>query len=261
MSRGDIGTAALPGSNMRNRFALIALAPILLAQALYARRVTPRLAEPSGARTGHGGSGPRVRLLIAGDSSAAGVGAMSQQEALSGQVAAALVDTLDLSWRLEAQTGYAVQDLIDHLLALDPAPFDVALICVGVNDVTGRTRARDWSRRLLALMHLLRSRFAVMHVVFSGLPPMHAFPALPQPLRWYLGARAARFDALLAECARQDAHCDLLRVDFPLQADHMATDGFHPGAPAYRLWGEAAATIIRKRVGGVVAPASAGAAA
>jgi lysophospholipase L1-like esterase len=244
---------------MRNRIALIALAPLLAAQALYARRVTPRLAEPSGARTGHDGSGPRLRLLIAGDSSAAGVGATSQQEALAGQVADALADAFDLSWRLEAQTGYAVQDVIDHLLAMDPEPFDVALICVGVNDVTGRTGARDWSCRLLALIQLLKSRFAVMHIVFSGLPPMHAFPALPQPLRWYLGARAARFDALLAECARHDARCDLLHVDFPLQADHMATDGFHPGAPAYRLWGEAAATIIRKRVGGAVAPATAGA--
>lgn len=245
---------------MRNRIALIALAPILIAQALYVRRVMPRLAEPPGARSGYSGSGPRVRLLIAGDSSAAGVGAMSQQEALSGQVAAALADTFDLAWRLEAQTGYAVQDVIDHLRAMDPEPFDVALICVGVNDVTGRTSARDWSRRLRALIHLLSTRFAVMHVVFSGLPPMHAFPALPQPLRWYLGARAARFDALLAECARHDARCDLLRVDFPLRADHMAADGFHPGAPAYRLWGEAAATVIRKRVGGAVAPATAGAA-
>jgi hypothetical protein len=32
----------------------------------------------------------------------------------------------------------------------------------------------------------------------SGLPPMHRFPALPQPLRWYIGSRARDFDRALA---------------------------------------------------------------
>jgi hypothetical protein len=37
--------------------------------------------------------------------------------------------------------------------------------------------------------------------VLSGLPPMHRFPALPQPLRWYVGSRARDFNRVLAELA------------------------------------------------------------
>ncbi|HEY2394741.1 MAG TPA: SGNH/GDSL hydrolase family protein [Rudaea sp.] len=233
---------------MRYRLAGIALAPILIAQAWHVRRVTPRLAEPSGARAGIAGAGPPLRLLIAGDSSAAGVGVASQRDALSGQLMSALAGLFELHWRLEARTGYTVETLLDHLHAIRPEPFDVALLCVGVNDVTGHTTGRKWIARQAALIELLVGRFGVGHVIFSGLPPMHAFPALPQPLRRYLGARAARLDATLDELVQRDARCEMLRVAFPLQPDHMADDGFHPGAAAYLLWGQAAAAAIQRRV-------------
>jgi lysophospholipase L1-like esterase len=233
---------------MRHRFASIALLPILIAQGLHVRRRTPRLHEPSGAKAGVAGSGPRLRLLIAGDSSAAGVGVASQQEALSGQLVCGLSSTFELSWKLVARTGHTVKDVLGDLQEVVPEPFDVALICVGVNDVTGHTRPRNWIARHSALIELLGSRFGVAHVIYSSLPPMHVFPALPQPLRWYLGTRAALLDRMLAALLQGDARCELLRMDFPLQG-YMATDGFHPGAAAYRMWSQVAAASIRRRIG------------
>jgi lysophospholipase L1-like esterase len=241
---------------MRHRLAGIALAPILVAQGLRVRRVTPRLPEPSGARSGIVGSGPRLRLLIAGDSSAAGVGVSYQQDALSGHLAAGLSNAFELSWKLVARTGHTVKDVLDGLQVVTPEPFDVAFICAGVNDVTGHTRPRRWIARQSALIELLASRFGVAHVIFSSLPPMHVFPALPQPLRWYLGTKAALLDDLLARLVERDARCELLRVDFPLEAGYMASDGFHPGAAAYRLWGSVAAAAIRRRCGGSPASSS-----
>jgi lysophospholipase L1-like esterase len=235
---------------MRHRLASIALAPILVAQGWRVRRVTPRLPEPAGARWGVIGSGPRLRLLIAGDSSAAGVGVSSQQDALSGHLVAGLSSTFELSWKLVARTGHTVQGVLDELQAVAPESFDVAFICVGVNDVTGHTRPHRWIARQRALIELLASRFGVAHVIFSGLPPMHVFPALPQPLRWYLGTKAALLDDLLARLVGLDARCELLRVDFPVEAGYMASDGFHPGAAAYRLWGSVAAAAIRRRCSG-----------
>ncbi|NIP82235.1 MAG: SGNH/GDSL hydrolase family protein, partial [Gemmatimonadetes bacterium] len=52
-----------------------ALAPILVAQGLFVRWRTTRLPEPPGDREGVTGAGPPLRLLVAGDSAAAGVGA------------------------------------------------------------------------------------------------------------------------------------------------------------------------------------------
>ncbi|ETX12905.1 hypothetical protein OCH239_15315 [Roseivivax halodurans JCM 10272] len=65
---------------------LALLAPILAVQGRIVRRGAVRLREPDGPRAGRTGAGPSLRLLIAGDSSAAGVGADTQAEALSGRL-------------------------------------------------------------------------------------------------------------------------------------------------------------------------------
>lgn len=72
---------------------------------------------------------------------------------------------------------------------------------------------------------------------------MKYFPALPQPLRWYLGARADEFsDALRQLSSDQDA--SFIAFDFPFELSSMAEDGFHPGPDAYEIWGKAAAEKI-----------------
>ena len=94
----------------------ILMAPLLLAQGLWVRRVTPKLPEAQGPREGvrtpdiaaeAGSSDSALRLLIVGDSSAAGVGATHQDEALAGRLSRALVAALatEVHWRLVARTG------------------------------------------------------------------------------------------------------------------------------------------------------------
>jgi hypothetical protein len=63
----------------------LALSPLLVVQALHTRARVPSLPEAAGAREGVLGRGAvALRLLIAGDSSAAGVGVATQQHALAG---------------------------------------------------------------------------------------------------------------------------------------------------------------------------------
>ncbi|HSE13783.1 MAG TPA: SGNH/GDSL hydrolase family protein [Rudaea sp.] len=225
------------------------LGPLLVAQGMYARRTVVRLDEPPGARSGSEGTGPTLRLLIAGDSAAAGVGAATQREALSGQLVAQLRTSFHVHWRLIATSGHAVRDMIGQLQSAEPERFDVALVSVGVNDVTGRTRSATWVERQATLIELLENRFGVGHILLSSLPPMHAFPALPQPLRWYLGMRAAQLNGMLRRIADAEARCEFLPIELPLEPRYMAADGFHPGAPAYSVWAQAAARAIRRRIG------------
>jgi lysophospholipase L1-like esterase len=230
-------------------FATLGLGPVLIAQALRVRRDVVRLDEPPGARSGSEGAGAPLRLLIAGDSAAAGVGAPTQQEALSGQLVAQLRPAFRVDWKLIAQTGHTVRDVIEQLRALSPERFDVAVVSIGVNDTTGRTGSAKWIERQAMLIELLKSKFGVAHVVLSSLPPMHVFPALPQPLRWYLGMRAKQLNAMLQAIAEADASCEFLQIDFPFEPGYMAADGFHPAAPAYSAWAAAAARAIRGRMG------------
>lgn len=226
----------------------MALAPLLLIQGLRVRRVTPRLPEPPGPRAGTAGHGPELRLLIAGDSAAAGVGAPSQEAGLSGAVVRELASEFSVSWQVEACNGLRTGGVLRRLAAIEPTPFDVVLLSLGVNDVTGGTRAGDWIVQQRRLVDLLRDRFGVRHVLFTCLPPMHAFPALPQPLRWVLGERARQFTALLHSSIAVAPGCEVVTPRLPLDPAYMASDGFHPGPPAYAEWGREAAAIIRRRL-------------
>ncbi|MDA9318629.1 SGNH/GDSL hydrolase family protein, partial [Octadecabacter sp.] len=54
--------------------------PVLVTQGPFIKFRTPRLQEPKGARMGVIGQGPDLRLLIVGDSSAAGGGVATQSQ-------------------------------------------------------------------------------------------------------------------------------------------------------------------------------------
>ncbi|KVG67335.1 SGNH/GDSL hydrolase family protein [Burkholderia cenocepacia] len=228
-------------------FATAALGPLLFAQGRYVRRVTPRLPEAAGPRSGEAGDGPPLRVLVLGDSAAAGVGVATQSDALAGQLARALAVTHRVSWKLLARTGLTTQDLVDWLAAEPAEPFDVAVTSLGVNDVTGGVSPARWLAAQAALVGLLAARFQVEHAVLSAVPPMERFPALPQPLAWYLGLRAKRLNAALAGWAATQPHCTFLRVALPLERHLMAADGFHPAAAACAAWAGQVAAALRQR--------------
>ncbi|HMY01436.1 MAG TPA: SGNH/GDSL hydrolase family protein, partial [Agitococcus sp.] len=100
---------------MRLAMTTLALAPLLVVQGWYVKRITPRLPEAEGARQGITGQGQRLRLLVVGDSAAAGVGAVHQREALVGQLTAELAAQFEVSWLLIAKTGFTTADLLAHL--------------------------------------------------------------------------------------------------------------------------------------------------
>lgn len=205
-------------------------------QGAFTRAVTPRLPEPPGSRSGRTGTGPSLRLLIAGDSAAAGVGVTHQSAALSGQLVAALEPHVDLQWQLIATSGFTTRELVHRLKREAPRPFDVAVISLGVNDVTSAVRVSTWLKRQRELAALLAQRFGVQRIILSSLPPMHELTALPQPLRWMLGARSRRFNMALARAVADMPGCEVLQLVLPQQSESLAPDGFHPGRATYQNW-------------------------
>lgn len=224
--------------------AKIALAPVLVVQGIHVRRKALILPEPPGPRHGQTGKGPPLRLLILGDSSAAGVGAGHQSTALSGQLAERLSQTHSLHWQLEAETGATSASALQHLATLPAAPFDIALVVLGVNDITGSVPLSRWLSRRRTLHSKLRNRFEIKHIIASGLPPMGHFPLLPQPLRWTLGRSAARFDAALGALCKTEPDTTHLPLHLPYEPRYVAADGFHPSEAAYSQWAAMLAQLI-----------------
>lgn len=101
--------------------------------------VTPFACEPNGERHGYvqlntsndalqDNAKPTLKLMVVGDSAAAGVGSETQQEALVGKLIpileqqSAIQSQFDaLNWSLQATTGHTSFDILRRLYVL-PAP-------------------------------------------------------------------------------------------------------------------------------------------
>lgn len=231
---------------MRLTFAKLLLGPLLIWQGRRVRATALRLPEAAGERVVAGGV---LRLLIVGDSSAAGVGATHQDEALAGCLARALSARLGrcVGWQLVAASGHRSAQALAALQAAPLQAADVLVTALGVNDVVDQVPPPDALAALDAIDAHARAHAGVRLSLHCAAPPMQSFPLLPQPLRWFFGQQAARFNAALAARVAGQPARRVVHLPPALQRDAaalMAIDGFHPGPRGYALWAEALAQHI-----------------
>lgn len=230
--------ARLPRPELPVPLMLAALAPLVLPQVVMARRFSRTLPEPAGPRAGRTGEGPPLRLLVAGDSSAAGVGVAWQDQALTGRLVRRLARRFAVDWRLEAKSGLTTKGLIRRLEGVGPARFDAVVLGVGVNDVTKGVPRPLFLRHQAALRALLRERFGARAIYVTALPPLGEFPLLARPLRNMVGLHARRFDRALRRDLMGAEDARRVPFDLSMDAGLMSADGFHPGPVIYETWAE-----------------------
>jgi lysophospholipase L1-like esterase len=205
---------------------------------------TEKLPEAAGPRDGLAGNGPPLRLLVLGDSSAAGVGVSTQADALAGQVVAALSPYRAVQWQVVARSGATSARALD--MVAQARACDVVITALGVNDVLRHTSSGRFARAQTALHTRLRDIGAQV-ILCSAVPPLGAFAAFPQPLRGHLGARAVKLDATLhAVCTQTGAQH--VPFDITPSPDWLARDGLHPSAKLYHHWGARMAGLVLRAV-------------
>lgn len=232
-----------------------ALLPFVWRQGQRVRETVPRLPEAAGPRTGHvEGPGLPLRLLVFGESTVAGVGAADHEQGLTGRVAHAIARQTDrpVRWRAHGRRGVTARAAREGLLpTLPKAPFHVAVVALGVNDVVQLNSPARWRRDVGRLVADLRARTDHPPVLLAGVPPIDQFPALPEPLRTVLGWRGRLLDQAAQRLAATAQ--TLIHVPAPRPVDPAAfcADGVHPGPDGYAAWGarlgREAATTLRRR--------------
>lgn len=231
---------------MKLLLAKLLLGPLLLWQGRRVRATALRLPEAAGPREA---CGPALRLLIVGDSSAAGVGARHQDEALAGRLAQALSTRLGqpVGWQLFATSGHRSEQALAAFEAAHVMPADVLITSLGVNDVVDQIAPVQALAALDRIHALATARAGVRLSVHCAAPPMQQFPLLPQPLRWFFGRQAAHFNVALSSAIAGQSSRRVLHLPDAMQRDAaalMAEDGFHPGPRGYALWAEALADQV-----------------
>ncbi|OIJ63020.1 SGNH/GDSL hydrolase family protein [Streptomyces mangrovisoli] len=185
---------------------------------------------------------PALRLLVLGDSTAAGQGVHRAGQTPGALLASGLSAVAERPVRLRnvAQPG-AQSDDLDRQVALalaDPegAP-DVCVIMIGANDVTHRMPPTRSVRHLAAAVRRLRTAGA--EVVVGTCPDLGTIEPVQQPLRW-IARRASRQLAAaqtigtVEQGGRTVSLGDLLGPEFAANPRELfGPDNYHPSAEGY----------------------------
>jgi lysophospholipase L1-like esterase len=206
------------------------------------RRRVERLPEAIGTSGQVGSGGDLLRVVVVGDSVAAGVGVRDHRESMAGRLADLLHrrSGRPVTWDVLARSGAdagGVAQLVAGSTVLAGA--HVVAVSVGVNDVKNLRSDADWRTGLHDLLTEIVQAAPAARVFLLGLPPLDRLPAFPRPLADLLGARGRRLDRIGGLVAGEFA--EVTRLEFTedeLAAVHepFASDGFHPGVPLHEVF-------------------------
>lgn len=219
------------------------LMPLVMLQKRQAGSNMKLLPEASGPTCGVAGEQTRTpfRLVVVGESTAAGCGVASHEQGFAASLAQELAWSSGrfVAWKVMGQHGATARRIRYKLLPQMDASFDRAVVLAGANDVLAGRTPEQWREDLAAIVEELASRAAEVTVV--GIPNFRVFPSLPRTLRRYLAERADLLDQVSQEvCAAVPSATWVSSSALPDDlADFFAEDGFHPSAFGYSYWAKA----------------------
>ena len=128
------------------------------------------------------------------------------------------------------KTGEVYRDIDDV--------FDYIIVSIGVNDITGLTPIRTWRRNLATLLDVLERHSPDALIAVAGIPPLHVFPLLPQPLRAAFGMRGRVFEGASRSVLNSYERSSLVPLNFEPHPSQFAPDGYHPSEESYAEFAE-----------------------
>ncbi|MEI2384224.1 SGNH/GDSL hydrolase family protein [Breoghania sp. JC706] len=213
--------------------------PVYAWQGIGVRLTVRRLLPAPGEASGHlEGDGPDLKLLVVGDSSAAGVGLDDIEKGLAAQVARTLNERTGraVSYRTAGFNSAISTEIRDHVVAhIEPRDWTHVIVSVGTNDIKNFRTGKGWKKGFGGLLYALRARFPDAAFYWPNVMPMDRVPALPPTLGRILERRARLLNMIgTTLCAERGATAIPRMLDFG--PDAFCEDGFHPSAAGMAAW-------------------------
>lgn len=226
-----------------SRVLAFVLAPLLFPQSRVVLSHLPILPEAAGDWTGTvpgaADTADPLRLLVLGDSTAAGVGVDELAEGIGGNLASRIAERSGraVEWTVLARSGATTGEIRRFLLSTAMRRrFDIIFVTTGVNDVMQLRTKQAFTTDLAMILEGLEQSSPNAVVLLAGIPRMENFTSLPDPLGTILGARAYRLNSAAHDVLHH--HPRVVHAPpWPIRTPgFFARDDFHPSAVGYSAW-------------------------
>lgn len=215
---------------------------LLRTQAVLARKAIGEPTGPPPDATGWYGSsrpGPALRIVLLGDSSAAGYGVEAVEDTPGARLASGLSEGAGrrVFLRSLARVGAQTRQLSGQIDTALSMQFDVAVILVGANDVTHSRPPPESIRLLEAAVRRLVD--AGVEVVVGTCPDLGTIEPISPPLRqvarlWSRRLAAAQTIVTVEAGGRTVSLSSILGPEFAAMPSlFFGPDRFHPSAAGY----------------------------
>ena len=218
---------------------ILPFTPFLYLQGQYVRRKVGRLPDAGGEKHGKFENGEQsAKLLVLGESTAAGVGARTHETGLAGQFSRFLGRKIDKSieWRVVGRSGITVKETIHELVPKIPdEKFDYILLALCGNEVLSLRSPRAFRRDMRRLIAILKEKNADATFFITNAPAIRLSPILPFPIKFILGHLSALHDANAQEFTAEMGRVFYFHQPTSVPEDFFA-DGIHPSEKGYTAW-------------------------
>jgi lysophospholipase L1-like esterase len=237
--------------------------PLLIFMGKKVRKNIPELPEASENINGKiEGKNGEIRLLSMGESTIAGVGVTDHKDGITGQFAKTLHDLTKktVHWQVLARNGYTAERVNLKLVPRLPEyPLDIILIGLGGNDTFHFNSPFTFKKQLILTIQNIQKRQPKAKIVIANMPPIGEFPAFPWLIQRVLGSLVDLHGAVIRDVPQRFENVFYVnekitfkkwikRADKDLTPTDFFSDGVHPSAMTYGMWGKEIGHFIMKNI-------------
>ncbi len=225
------------------------------------RKEVPKLPEAKGTEGHvlHNIDGPSKTLITIGESTIAGVGADTHEDAFTGTLAKELSEKeeVNIRWKVYARSGYTAAKVSDKLIPqITEKHVDYIVVGMGGNNAFSLHSPRRWRREMKSLLDNLRKKYPETPIFCTNMPPIKEFPAFTKLIQFVVGN--------LVELLGKELKSIVNDYDGVYYNDEIITlrgwtkkynqypdqqyfsDGVHPALITYQIWAKEMAWFIVK---------------
>lgn len=186
------------------------------------------------------------RILIIGESTAAGVGASSPETTFASyffDAGKGKVEVLNLGKNGLKAAG--LPRLLSHAKPDIPTAFDQVVILIGANDCFKFTPPSKFRKELESFIGIFEQMEQTTRVLIPAIPPVNHFPAIPGFLRFFLGIHRYILNKEIDQLSKKIDKLYFHDWKTSFTDEFFASDGIHPSDLGYEKMAEEAYRLMK----------------